>query len=76
MKIHICRIHTCNNGYNMARRAYTEAREGHKDKDTRMHELESYMSELSKDVTDLIGEMSNEERTLAKAKLSTLISKM
>ncbi len=41
-----------------------------------MHELESYMSELSKDVTDLIGEMSNEERTLAKAKLSTLISKM
>lgn len=62
--------------YNMARRAYTEAREGHKDKDTRMHELESYMSELSKDVTDLIGEMSNEERTLAKAKLSTLISKM
>lgn len=60
----------------MARRAYTEAREEHKDKDTRMHELESYMSELSKDVTDLIGEMSNEERTLAKAKLSTLISKM
>lgn len=62
--------------YSMARKGYTDAREGHKDKDTKMRELESYMSELSKDVTELIGDMSNEERTLAKAKLTTLISKM
>ena len=62
--------------YDMARRGYTEARDTHKDKDTKMHELESYMTELGKDVSDLISGMSPEERTLAKSKLATLINKM
>lgn len=62
--------------YDMARRGYTDARDTHKDKDTKMHELESYMTELGKDVTDLISDMTPEERTLAKSKLATLINKM
>ena len=62
--------------YDMARRGYTDARDTHKDKDTKMHELESYMTELGKDVSDLISGMSPEERTLAKSKLATLINKM
>lgn len=64
------------NALDMARRGYTEARDTHKDKDTKMHELESYMTELGKDVSDLISGMSPEERTLAKSKLATLINKM
>lgn len=62
--------------YDMARRGYTDARDTHKDKDTKMRELESYMTELGKDVTDLISDMTPEERTLAKSKLATLINKM
>lgn len=34
------------------------------------------MTELGKDVTDLISDMTPEERTLAKSKLATLINKM
>lgn len=58
------------------RKYYMESKELHKDKKTQMEELEKYMQELSKDITEMIGEASPEETTLLKQKLVTLIEKI
>ena len=68
-------------GYDRARKAYTETREMHRDntpedKKLKMKELEHYMKELSEDVTDLVTEMTPEEMTIVKSKLTTLVNKM
>ena len=68
-------------GYERARKAYTETREMHRDntpedKKLKMKELEHYMKELSEDVTDLVTEMTPEEMTIVKSKLTTLVNKM
>ena len=34
------------------------------------------MKDLSEDVTDMLGDMTPEERSMIKAKMSTLVSKM
>lgn len=65
----------------MSRRSYMESKELHKgntpeDKDAKMHDLEIYMKELSEDMAELISDMTPEERTMTKSKLSTLVSKM
>lgn len=65
----------------MSRRSYMESKELHKgntpeDKDAKMHDLEKYMKELSEDMAELISDMTLEERTMTKSKLSTLVSKM
>lgn len=65
----------------MSRRTYMDTRDAHKantqqDKEAKMHDLESYMRELSDDLTELIADMIPEEKNLAKSKLSTLVSKM
>ena len=68
-------------GYDRAKRNYTETKEMHKnntpeDKEHKMKSLDSYMKELSSDITGLIGDMTAEERGLVKAKLSTLVTKL
>ena len=65
----------------MSRRTYMNTRDAHKantqqDKEAKMHDLETYMRELSDDLTELIAGMIPEEKNLAKSKLSTLVSKM
>ena len=63
------------------RRGYIEAKELHTDntpesKQAKMRELEKYMRSLSEDLTEAIEGASNEERTMLKTKLQTLIQKM
>lgn len=58
------------------RRYYMEAKEMNQDKKTQMEELEKYMKELSKDITEMIQDASPEETMLLKQKLSTLAEKI
>lgn len=58
------------------RRSYIEAKEMHKDKDTTMQELEKYLKGVSEDITDVIGSMTPEERSMLKSKMSTLVTKL
>lgn len=60
----------------MMRRSYIEAKEMHKDKDTTMQELEKYLKGVSEDITDVIGSMTPEERSMLKSKMSTLVTKL
>lgn len=60
----------------MMRRSYIEAKEMHKDKDTTMQELEKYLKGVSEDITDVIGNMTPEERSMLKSKMSTLVTKL
>ena len=41
-----------------------------------MKSLDSYIKELGSDITQLIGDMTAEERNLMRTKLSTLVSKI
>lgn len=65
----------------MSRKMYMESKELHRantpqDKEAKMRELEKYMKDLSEDVTDMLGDMTPEERSMIKTKMSTLVSKM
>ena len=46
------------------------------DKEQKMRDLEAYMKELSGDVTEILSDMTPEERTLLKAKMTTLLQKI
>lgn len=59
----------------ISRRGYMEAKEQGKDKQSKMHELENYMKELSEDVTEMIGDASQEEKAMLKSKLNMLMQK-
>lgn len=64
-----------------SRRTYMETKEIHKgntpqDKQEKMKSLESYMKELAEDVTEMVEDASNEEKTMLKAKLQTLVQKI
>lgn len=59
-----------------ARRGYMETKEMGKDKQEKMKELENYMKTMAEDLTEAIEGASPEERSLAKQKLSLLVSKM
>lgn len=64
-----------------SRRTYMETKEMHKsntpeDKQQKMKELEKYMGELSGDITEMISDASNEEKTMLKSKLQTLAQKI
>lgn len=66
--------------YDRTKRAYTESKAIHGDntpesKQARMKDLETYLKELSSDITSMINDMTNEEKQLAKQKLSVLITK-
>lgn len=65
----------------MMRKGYMETKEMHKgttpqDKEANMHSLESYLKELSEDLTGLLADMTPEERQMAKTKITTLAAKM
>ena len=45
------------------------------DKQYKMKELEKYMGELSKDITEMIADSSQEEKNLLKTKMQTLLQK-
>lgn len=59
-----------------SRRGYMESKEKGKDKSEKMKELETYMKDLSEDVTEMIGGMSPEEKALMKNKMQTLMTKI
>lgn len=58
------------------RRQYMESKEMHQPKEKQMHELDSYMQELSGDITDMIHGSSPEEKQMLQQKLQTLITKI
>lgn len=64
-----------------SRRTYMETKELNKDnsaesKQKKMKELESYMGELSSDITDMINDASPEEKALLRQKLQVLTQKI
>lgn len=64
-----------------SRRSYLETKEMHKgntqqDKDMKLKELDKYMNELSSDISEMIHDSSNEEKTMLKQKLNGLIQKI
>lgn len=65
----------------MSRRTYMETKEMHNDnspesKQAKMKQLEHYMSELGMDISEMISGASNEEKTMLKTKLQTLVQKI
>lgn len=67
--------------YDRAKRAYTESRDLHRgntaqDKEAKMKDLEGYFREISTDITDLLADMTQEERSMLKAKVSALATKL
>lgn len=60
----------------MSRRTYMEAKELHKDKVTKMKELEKYMQELTQDIVEMIEDASPEERQMLEKKMTHLTSKV
>lgn len=64
-----------------SRRSYMETKEVNKgntpqEKQEKMKELEKYMGELGSDITEMISGASNEEKTMLKSKLQTLVQKI
>lgn len=64
-----------------SRKSYMETKEMHKgntqqDKDMKLKELDKYMNELSSDISEMIHDSSNEEKTMLKQKLNGLIQKI
>ncbi len=64
-----------------SRRSYMETKEMNKgntpqEKQEKMKELERYMGELGSDITEMISDASNEEKTMLKSKLQTLVQKI
>lgn len=58
------------------RKYYMESKEMKQDKHTQMKELEKYMQELSKDITEMIRDAEPDEIALLKSKLNTLADKI
>lgn len=61
-----------------SRRRYFESKEENKgttaeEKQRKLKDLESYMKDLSEDIAEVISDASNEERTMIKAKVQTLL---
>ena len=46
------------------------------DKEAKMKDLEGYFREISTDITDLLADMTQEERSMLKAKVSALATKL
>lgn len=60
----------------MRRRNYMESKELHKDKASKMQELEDYMKDLSEDIVEMIQGTSPEEKQMLEKKLTQLTSKI
>lgn len=48
----------------------------HNDPTSQLHELETYLQELSTDITEMIKDASPEERAMLHKKMTTLASKI
>lgn len=59
-----------------SRRTYMESKELHKDKATKVKDLERYMKELSEDLVEMIEDASVEEKQVLERKLSALTNKI
>ena len=60
----------------MRRRMYMEGKEMHNDSNSQLRELETYLQELSTDITEMIKDASPEERAMLHQKMTTLASKI
>ena len=74
-------MHMNESNYDRTKRNYTETKELHKsntpeDKEHNMKSLETYMAELARDVSGMVNDMSQEEKALAKTKLTALVNKI
>lgn len=58
------------------RKYYMESKEAHHDEVVTMKELENYLTELSKDITEMINEATPDERMMLQKKLQTLAAKI
>lgn len=62
-----------------SRKSYMETKEMHKgntpeDKEAKRKELDKWLNDISADIKELVGEMTNEEKTVLKTKLNSLQS--
>lgn len=60
----------------ITRRTYMESKEMHKDKKTKMHDLERYMKELTDDMIEMIEDASPEEKDLLEKRVAGLANKL
>lgn len=60
----------------ISRRMYMESKQMHKDKATKLQDLENYTKELTEDITEMIQDASPEEKQVLERKLTTLASKI
>ena len=60
----------------MRRRMYMEGKEMHKDTNSQLKELETYLQELSSDITEMIKDASPEERATLHQKMTMLANKI
>lgn len=65
----------------MSRRAYMENKELHKanttaDKEAKVRDLNTYMTELATDMSEIINDATSEEKSVLKSKLSALVTKI
>ena len=58
------------------RKTYMEGKEMHHEKEHQLKELESYMQELTSDITEMIRDSSPEEKQLMQRKIATLAEKV
>jgi ribosomal protein S18 len=58
------------------RRYYMEGKMAHSDKSKQMQELEHYVTELGKDLTEMIEDASAEEKQMLQQKIQTLATKI
>ena len=67
--------------YDRAKRMYTETKNTHRDNSTeskqaKMRDLEQYMKELAEDVTQLLTDMTSEEKALIRNRMQVLMQKI
>lgn len=67
--------------YDRAKRMYTETKNTHRDNSTeskqaKMRDLEQYTKELAEDVTQLLTDMTQEEKALLKSRMQVLMQKI
>lgn len=60
----------------VSRKMYMESKELHQDQSKKMQELETYVSELTSDLIEMIADATPEEKQLLRNKISTLSSKI
>lgn len=73
--------HVSESNYDRAKRHYTETKEMNKgasteDKEHKMKALDMYIRELSGDISELLNDMTPDERNLLRTKMSNLASKL